>query len=109
MQHDQHRHARAGDAPGPVEQAELVAEVEARDRLVEEQRLRLGHAAARLELAEHARELHALLLAARQALVAASGEIEHAGGREAVGDDGRRALALFSARPTPSTPSRATS
>ena len=42
-----------------------MAEVEAGDRLVEEERLPAGDAAAGLDLAEHAGELHALLLAAR--------------------------------------------
>ncbi len=93
VQHDQHRDASPRDAAGHVEQRELMAEVEARDRLVEEQDLPLRDAAPGFELTEHAGELDALLFAAGERLVAPAGEIEHPGCGEGLRHDGLAPLA----------------
>ena len=65
---------RSRKVAGDVHDDQLVPDVEARHRLVEEQVARLAVEHRRPDLAEHARQLHALLLAARQFLVEAPGE-----------------------------------
>jgi hypothetical protein len=77
VQHRQHAQAAVGAAAGAGERGVLVGEVEARDRLVEQQE---GHVARiGVALDQHAGELHALALAARQHGVGAVGEGESLG------------------------------
>ncbi len=65
MQHREHSDALiAGEARRGIHQAELVTKIEARDGLVEKQRLPGFDRSPCGQLTEHARELHALLLSA---------------------------------------------
>jgi len=66
VQDGDHRRAAASAAAGGFDEVDLVAQIEARGRLVQQQQARpmLGLAAG--ELHQHAGEMGALLLAARQ-------------------------------------------
>ena len=65
MQDRDHGDAARGAAPRRGQQVELVAQVEARGRLVEHQHAGAVHGFAAGKLHQHAREMRALLLAAR--------------------------------------------
>lgn len=77
---------RAREA-GAAHQRDLVREVEIGHRVVEEQHLPQAVCPASLELREGAGELHPLLLAARQRLVAAGRQMGDFGGIQRVSDD----------------------
>src|SRR5690606_21098656 len=69
-----HAAAAPGEVARYVHDAELVANIQAGNRLIEQQIARTAFQHRRPDLAKHPRQLHALLFAPRQFLVEASAE-----------------------------------
>ncbi len=90
VKHRDHRDAGSGQGPGFPDHRKPVAQVEAGDRLVQEQDLLGLDTASGAELRQDAGEVDALALPARQGLVEARREMADVGPRQGVRDESPR-------------------
>jgi hypothetical protein len=87
VQHGQHGHAAVCHGADRLQHLVLVGEIEAGRRLVQHQAARAG-LLGRIELAEHAGQVHALLLAAGERAVSAGAQMQDIGASHGTLDSG---------------------